>query len=34
MSIIAELLSIGGILVFLFIMNKPIDKHQDAEIIW
>ena len=30
LSIIAELLSIRGVLMFLFIMNKPIDKHQDA----
>ena len=30
MSIIAEKLSIIGVLIFLFIMNKPIDKQQDA----
>ena len=28
----AELLSIGGILVFLFIINEPVGKHQDAEM--
>ena len=28
LSIIAELLSIRGILTFSFIMNEPIDKHQ------
>lgn len=32
--IIAELLSIRGILVFLFIINKPVDKHQDAEMFY
>ena len=32
LSIFAELLSIRGILVFLFIMNKPTDKNQDAEM--
>ena len=30
LSIIAELLSIRGVLIFLFITNKPIDKQQDA----
>ena len=31
LSIIAELYSMKGLLkMFLFIMNKPIDKHQDA----
>ena len=29
-SIITELLSIRGVLIFLFIMNKPTDKHRDA----
>ena len=30
LSIIAELLSTRGVLIFLFIMNKPIDKLQGA----
>ena len=33
LSIIAELVSVRRILVFLFIMNEPIDEHQNAEML-
>ena len=34
LSIIAELLSIRGILLFLFIMKEPIDEHQGTEMFF
>lgn len=34
LSIIAELLSIRGILLFLFIMKEPIDEHQGTEMLF
>ena len=34
LSIIAEVLSIRGILLFLFIMKEPIDEHQGTEMFF